>query len=673
MPPLDARLGSPFGNHRVGTILKVNPTQGTVEVGLDEVSLSQPRQKFTIPIPAPWIGTDGEFLGGYPRVGTSVKLSQGQGGEWFILGYKANPQIFSDSTVFGNLKPGRILAQVKGGNNLFLDPKIGFKVGQDDVYLHADPIREIISNNFSDQWEFSSSIRKITGIIKRDLANSSASASNSSFLEEHRYEDSLFKIGLDPTVAVSQETIGGAIRNPALVESKEIVYEFDPSYQVSSYSEESSRYGDPALLPSVLRNSRRENRTDAFSLSPEFPNHLMETIRGTGTDVFGNILDLNRNPLPIGKISEISLKDSVNKSVAYQNITEQFRKSLAYHWEINSRKPFENSDLSTPDITQNVNYGKNSSRFFIDIDKESQIKANFPASSETGNIALLTRYENYSVLKSKEDSSINPNSLVKPNDSKDIYLGNFSSYPVVKLAGSDQDLDGYASPVDRFSDSLIRLGTAYHDISKTCQEFQESANYIQAGLKLVNFDQTSRLNSIYKPLPKIVSDTIIVNGPDANAGGRSATLNFDGMVSLNFGANTIDRQSLWVDCAGGVVARYGRDKQGISYAAQMDGDVLIEVGGVGLPSSQDSRFSDQNSGWRNGTFEMRININGQLGILRFGPEGLFLISPGGITLDAQQDIILKSNSSVFIDGEKVTFYPGTADRSVARYPAGKTF
>lgn len=665
MPDL---LGSPYSNHRTGTIRKVN-SDGTVEVALDEVSLSQPTQQFTTALPAPWTGVDGEFLGGYPRVGTTVKVIKGQAGEWFILGYKPNTKIFDDSTRFGNFKPGRILGQVRGGNKFFLDPSIGYQVGQDDQYFHVDPIRNIISHNVKADWKFSAANRKIDGIVKRDLSNVSSKNSYSSFLQDHNYDDQLFTIGLDPTISTSLETIGGSIRNPALIENKEIVYEFAPQFQVQSYAEESLRYTDPSIFPSVLRNSRRENRTDAFSLSLEYPNHLMETVKGTGVDVFGNILDLNRSPLPIGKIDELSFKNSANKSETYKNITDQFRKSLAYHWEINTRKPFENNDLTPPDISSNKNYGRNESKLFIDIDKEGQFKINVPASSETGNIGLLTRYQNYSVLKNKQDSNVDPNSLVKPDNAQDIYLGNYASFPVVKLSGSDQDLDGYASPTDRFSDSLIKLGTAFHDISTTCNDFQTTADYIKAGLKLVNFDPNNKLNTIYTPLPKIVSDTIIVNGENANAGGRSGTMTFDGMVSLSFGANTVDRQSLWIDCAGGVVSRIGRDKQGISYAASMDGDVLIEVGGVGLPSSQDSRFADQNPAYRNGTIEIRQLVNGQLNIFRMSTEGISLVSAGELNISSQGNLTLRSNSNVYVSGEQVIFY---GNRAVKRDPKNTT-
>ncbi len=107
----------------------------------------------------------------------------------------------------------------------------------------------------------------------------------------------------------------------------------------------------------------------------------------------------------------------------------------------------------------------------------------------------------------------------------------------------------------------------------------------------------------------VVSKIIYVGGDKANAGGRSGQINFDGSLELNVGANTVDRQSLWLDTAGGIVANVGRDKLNRSMIMGMDGDCFIQVGGYGV--STDSRFGSEDNGFRGRSiryknFEVRI-------------------------------------------------------------------
>lgn len=675
---MEHRLGSPIGLARRATVRKMNPN-GSLVVALDEASLTQPKIEVNATWLMPWAGQEGEFLGGKPRVGSSVYVIQGHGGLWLILGFAPSDGVFSNSNtltqssinsnLMSQLKDGRFLAQVKGGNRLFLDPKIGLQIGNSENYAHINPVSNIFSHNLNSKMEFTEASRYVNGIIKRDLSDNLNRNITFSTLDSQAYDNLLFSVGLDPTVTTSPLTIGVAVRNPPLVESRELFYEFAHSSKFSSFVEESNKYADPNSKSDILTNSRREMRSDALSLSLEYPNHLLEIIKGTVVDSFGNILDINRDILPIGKIDELSIKKNVDKEQAFQNIIAQLRKSIAFHFEINARKGTSSpSEVFIPDANSSTDYSRLRSRFSIDVDKEGQFKINVPSSSEIGNIPLTTRHENYSVLISKENKEINPNSFIRSDSNRDIYLESFSPNGTISLVSTDNQLDGYQTPIDRLIDTPINLGTVYHDITKTCQEFLETANYLAANLKLVNFDENNRLNTNYVPLPSIVSDKIIVSGPGANAGGRSGMINLDGFLSLNIGANTIDRQSLWFDYAGSVIGNVGRDKKGLSYAVNMDGDLIMQVGGPGIPSSFDSRFLNENSSYRNGTVDIRVLLNGQMMIFRMAPEGISIISPGTITLSSQQEIILRSNSDILMEGENIVMYAESAKRIVNRYP-----
>jgi len=130
----------------------------------------------------------------------------------------------------------------------------------------------------------------------------------------------------------------------------------------------------------------------------------MEIVKGTAVDTFGNILDLNREALPIGKTEKLSLSDNPDKTDAFTRIRAQLRKAIGYHFELNARKGKDGASDSAlsdiPDPLKYKNYSRERSRFTFDIDKEGQFKLNVPSSSETGNIPLLTRHENFSTLLS---------------------------------------------------------------------------------------------------------------------------------------------------------------------------------------------------------------------------------------------------------------------------------
>ncbi len=674
---MEHRLGSAPGLFRRATVIKYNE-DGTVLVALDEAGLHQPPQRFTVPLPLAWAGQEGEFIGGYPRSQSSVLISQGQGGQWFIVSYLPARDVFDkanislDNTTMSALKPGRALMQVKNGNCVMVDPDSGIHLGDENKYIQANPNRNILSHNFNTFLEFTDSHRIISGAIKRDLVENNNRNILGSTLDSQSYEASLFTIGLDPSTSTTPISLGGNVKNPALAEVRELVYEFPERFLVGTDEDELLRYENPSSSTQPKKGkprvNRREMRSDAINLGLEHPNHLMESVKGTLVDTFGNILDINRNPLPIGKIDILSLRKNPDKADAYKRIRASLRKSVVYHWEINARKGESDNEIEAPpDVADVSDYARNRSRAFVDIDKEGQFKINIPASSESGNVPLLTRYENYSVLAANKDSSISPNSFIRSSTNQEIFLESFGKSSV-GLSGSDTNLDGYEAPLDRITEKPIKYGTAYHDITKTCNEFLKSSAILNSGNKLINFDKNNPLNTSITQYEKIVSDNIIVTGPEANAGGRSGLLNLDGFLSINIGANTVDRQSLHFDYAGSVIGNIGRDKRGISYASSMDGDCILQIGGPGIGNSFDSRFATENDAYRNGTLDIRVWLNNQLMIFRMGPEGISIISPGRITMTCQQDMIFRSNTKIGFEAEQIVMHSETGKRIIQKFP-----
>jgi len=680
------KLGVASGALRDATVLQDNG-DGTMLIGIADGDVGGPKKKYNVPVPSAWMGKDGQFIGGFPIGGATVVVAQGAGGAWYVVSYLLSNNDISDTynssgkTKIPALKDGRALMQVRGGNRIFVDPTEGAQIGSSTNFVHANPNRNIVSHTFFEELAFTESSRSIFGIVKRDIKENSNRNVLGSTLTSHRYDEALSRVSLDSAVSSGRFTGGSKIRNVPFVENREVIYEFAHSYKYTTDEDESDRYEPEEPGKKRLKVSRREMRTDALSLSLEHPNHLIETIKGTAVDTFGNILDLNRAILPIGKIDDLSLKRAENKSEAFARIRAQLRKSIAYHFELNARKGISDSDVIPPpdtNITEIApDYGRNRSRFSIDVDKEGQFKINIPASSETGNVPLPTRHENFSVLLAHSEHETDPNEFIREKNNQEIFLEQIAEGQI-KLSATDDALDGYAAPVSRITNDAIKLGTVFHDVTATCVSFQKRSklNEIHPDNQFAQFFDEHHLNTDLKDtlLESIVSDNIFVSGEKADAGGRSGWINLDGFLGVNIGANTVDRQSMWFDCAGSIISNIGKDKNNISYACNLDGDVFIEIGTLGPGNTADSRFSDTNDAQRiSGTIDIRVNVGGQLMIFRMGstPSGdaqIDLVSPGGITIACSQDMLLYSGSKLMLDAKEIVMYPDTYKKIVGRQP-----
>lgn len=682
---MSAKTGSGIGLLRRAVVESVDLEKAELRCRLAERSSAEDPQTFPMRYPAMLAGPKGKFSGGHFERGDNIVVGMGPGGEWFYVS-SILPNFASDF-LSSPLRSGRILFQTSplndnaNSNRLFLDPQSGIHLGDANNEIHADPIRNIpiYSNNFEHHLSFSEAHRAITGVVRRDLTPNSNRGVTGSSLDSHTYESGLKTVPMDTS---SIESPGGAFaRNLPLVEQREQVYELANSFLFRDENEEADRLNDNGRFKnSRLHKSRRNSRADLLSLSLVRPNYLMETVKGTVVDIFGNILDLNRSILPIGKTEKLSLNVASDKSDAFARIRRELRKSIVYHFEINARKDtvkdFTNPEVvppsDAPDVSSIDDYARDRSRFFLDIDKEGQFKLNVPASSETGNVPLLTRYENNTTLRAAKNGT-NPDVFERnANDSEpDVALESFATTSSVNLSAGDTTLEGFASPIDRVTQTPMKLGTAFHDITQTVSSHQSSEPIPYRPDNLLNDPDD------VPPLENIVSDEIIVSGTDSNAGGRSGALNFDGFIALNVGANTVDRQSMWFDYAGGVVGRVGRDVRGVSYAASLDGDMLLQIGGSTV--SNDSRFTGPNApnnSFRSGALDIRVITSSggveefaEATVIRIDEKGVRIVTQGRLDIESEGNIKINAGAHLILNGDRIFFY---GDPDIPEDEAGNT-
>lgn len=659
---------------REATIVGYDSEKDTIDVQLNTSQAVKGRNRITVSMPAPHslFYNNGLFIGTEPKIGTPIIVGEGNGNQYYFVSFKVD-----NLPILPNRKLDELLIHGSDNSKITLDTKSNINIGSDINKIHIglgtknNHKTNLISFNFENENHFTQASRKINGLIKRDLKPNFKGFDQDSKLENDEYDDQYKIIGMDSS-ASANDTIVGISKNPPFVENRELIYEFQYQSDISSDLTESIQYGTSKQpITDYTLPNRRKSRGDTLSLTLLEPNYLMETIKGTVVDIFGNILDLNRMPLPIGSEQNTIRSDlSKDKQKSFLLIKELERKSLAYHFEINARKDFEQksnktvSTLDLLDINSNSNNSRLRSRFFIDIDKEGQFKINVPASSEKGNVPLLTRYENRSTYDQTDDG--NPNKLLHNEDKLDIYLDSFASPSLssdylfstdrgsVKIKTKDrgsvkiQNNNGEAAPIDRITKSHIKHGTAHHDILSTCYTFRnhDFLNY-QYGTAVHKIDI-----ELIPLLTKIVSDTIKISGDKANAGGRSGCINLDGSIEFNIGANTVDRQSLWMDLAGGSVINLGRDINNRSAIVSADGEVHMQIGGFGI--SADSRFQNANDVIA-GVLDLRIMTAGnRTHMIRCDNFGITIMTPGNLQIHSAGAMTISADTDINIECENLT-------------------
>ena len=611
--------------------------------------------------------------------------SVGHGNKFFILNKIANFDVIGgiydefsliEDAFDGfrlNLKPGSWLMRspLNTSSNaefmtFFMSPGDGILIGNKpyaSISLdYTDATNAAFSIQAKQKYSFSQGDENISGAVLRRQPGNQVSSYVSVF-DATTWDDNLYTICLDPS---QQKTIDQPKRNPPLTESRKIVYEFSEDYNVESDSLEVKKQTtiDKDAENARIDSSRRKRKNDVLSLSLVAPNYLIENIEGTVVDAFGEILDLNRIALPVGKDGLVKI-EGTEKS--FKEIREIHRKGLALHWELNARKTQSDVD-SLIEVGTGKDYGntedsykRERSRLFIDIDKEGQFKINVPASSEKGNVAVLARYENWSTVNPTFDAyynRVNYDTIVDPDSGKqDILLDGFG-IETIDIVGNEQFI-----PVDRITESKMKVGTAFHDISTTCcyPKYADGTELYQKGPAIFAGPEVPLCDAV-------VTTSINIDGDNANAGGRSGTITIDGMISASIGANTVDRQSLWLDLAGGSILRFGRDLNDRSIVAQMDGSVFIQVGGD--TPDKDKRFkSANNTANIDSSVEIRLMLSStQYHRFVLDKTGVHVKSAGDITMEANNNIKLNCGGHLYLGGEEIVHHAVPPDCETSYVP-----
>ena len=650
----------PAANLRLAVIRKVSKTF----IECEYLNHSGERS-FKCPVPHPFVQGGGGFLVGL-QPGATVLVSEAPAEQKFVVGFVALKKDYFEqegldgsvlyNTPIPELAEGEILIKSNVSNssidflpegNIMID--VG--AGNSEADLELSSISKTMYARVKNKYDFTEAGRQIEGIVKRDKNKSEdeSIANSMDLLSSDIYDDFLSQIGRSPTDEVQNRTttiIRDFVRNPALVEKRQITYEYADSFGVRNISAEASAMmstsntiGSENLVKPIGR--RPDRRTDVFNLNMFNYNHLIERIEGTAVDIYGNVLDINRNIVKIPDVTTLDTKKGNADSL--KNLYRYMRRSIKYHMEINSRKELNGDEPSRKTDA----YARDHSRWSIDVDGEGLTKVNIPASTNTGNIPLLTRYVNSVPTDSggnilsddRESGSYRDEGFI---DVKGIQFGakndGYGPFVGQKITNSEY------SPRTFDKKTIATAGTAYHDLINI-------APLIFSSGKLRNPNPSEGAKSV-PPVSRTINNKIGSNS--ANAGGKSVHANLDGSMELSIGADNIDGKSLIMDLQGAALSHFGKDKNGRSLIHHSDGDVIIQVGGEGI----------DDTGERPGRVEIHLARGDGV------PQKL-IIDENGITLDIQGnavfsstgDFTVSSGGRLLLNGELIFNY-GSFDTSI---------
>lgn len=602
---------------------------------------------FKCPIPWPYAGQGGGFLAGI-EIGSVVLVAIGGATQHFIVGFVPNRRLFFDQegvedtpyniNSFPELEEGELMIKSPpSGSYIRLDVngdiQLDAGLGDSSADLELSSLTKTLFFRTDNVYNFSEAGRVVEGVIKRDrnTKESSNVSGTFDFLGGPEYNKILFDVGRSPGLETQYRTTKISrdfIRNPALVEKRSIVYEYANSFGVQNISSEANAIvgaqnvnGVDNLL--VNTSARHNRRTDVLNLNMFNYNHLIEKVEGTLVDIYGNVLDINRHVL---KIPNIDLADTgTAKLDDLKNIYRYMRRSVKYHVEINSRKEIEGDE---PSRTIFKDYAREHSRWSIDVDGEGLTKINIPASSNTGNIPVLGRY----LTSVQSDKNNRDSGSYKDPEVVDIRMAQFGAQDKSGEFLGPEIIDTNYVPTSIEKDSgeksnyksIVVAGTAYHDLLSIAPLIFSSEG------KLRNPNPQKGAEVVY-PVTKELNNKID-DQKTANAGGRSVHANLDGSLEMSIGADKVDGKSLVIDCQGGTITHFGKDKNNRSIIHQSDGDVIVQIGGDGI----------EDSGFRPGRLEIH---------LARGPgkkPQKIIIDENGMTLDIEGNTLLSSSGDFTI-------------------------
>lgn len=557
-------IGLFSNNIRIVSVDEVDYTKGTATTTWEDVTGESGPE---IKIPHPYVGVNGEGIFVGLQKGSLVAVGMLSHERPIALGtislynnianLAAQKEASYDFSGSPGISSGDIIIQGLNGSKLKFDG-IGSIILENKHHegtnlYSGDGNRFSIKTSSPVEYIVSQSGIKVRGNVRRDIWIGKDVEHYG--LTETSAEFDLEEVGWDPSKSVTLVARNKNYRNPVLVEDREIIYEYGRDFYIGTLNDELKLITSPSYIV-PREEDRRERRNNVLSLSLTYPNELIEKFYGTVVDFFGNILDINKNrlPHPFGN----SEKEFLN------NVYENMRHSVAYHMAMNARKGWayrygidgiqKDEDMSfsinllpssIPEVNDFSNNAKDRSKWEVNVDKEGLTVINIPATSETGTIPRLVRYETSSVLSVDKEGNLDGSARTEEDAKKlfrnaknqDIFVEQIGpgGIDVVGEQIVNRAKNASTSWVEdeskaKLSPEFIQAGTAFHDIRKTAKlVLEKDINKKAVGMRTLSPEMAAKLHksdpdifpsdpltAVYPEDPESVSSEINASVPDFN-------------------------------------------------------------------------------------------------------------------------------------------------------------
>jgi len=668
---------------RVATIEDVAVSPGSSFPSICTIKFDDAERLAEAYLPHPaGAGEQGMFV--VPKKGTRVIVGRGDNNRFFIVSYYTGPFLSSNA---GQARlpslsiktspppltstPGEVIINGHRGtySKYGVDGEILSRFG-DIGTISLSPTATVGTYGKSAYTSLASGY-SVSGEVRREIEPKEFWKTKER-LAGTDFDGPLRLIGRDPALPISSYTSGPAAhRNPPFIEQRSVVYEYARDYLVNDPAVEKNLYKDANLKLGIsdLKLERQGSRTDAFGLGPLQYNLLAESMLGTAVDVYGNVLDLNRNPL--APEPQSSAPDS---QIAAQ--FDALRRSIKLHFELNSRKSTDSVTLDADNpafIGGPTGYLADHSRWSVDVDAEGQTKINIPASSSTGNIPVHARYVSSSFLAtvSESDSELskthymvrnpgNKDSLSSQNSEelrKDIVHYNYSNSSTEGGIEIDDKNNPKSQNNRSFRWTMPHHDPALLDVLNLKTRISALPHWYPDGKGVAAETDYLGLLGRY-----VIPTAALTNSPSGyyalggayvapNAGGRSLSVNLDGSLEMALGADQASGKSAVIDAAGSLIARVGKDSSSNSIVMAADGDTTLIVGAsskssdaIRIPGGNLKIYVQNDEG---GTAAIEI-IDGNIHI-KSAPNK-------NIVFESSSNIVLSAGHNVLINGERIGFF-----------------
>jgi len=566
------------------------------------------------------------------------------------------------------------------------------------------------------------SSRNIYRYKKNDPESSNKVSANSYFQIEDI--DRGKKRGTFPGLEASESALLSGFRNPGLSEYRFVANEFSETDYFEGWDNESGKRDSENIKKfatnKLMRSLSFEN---ALHLAPH---QLVEVVIGNVVNSRGEALDINYGSVVLGNALGLPVGDG-SISQVYEDARLKSRRSIGYHFQ-----------LSTNSLSAEIS--NDMDNFVFAVDKEGVLKANIPASSNTGNVLYPTAAEFYQEDSGKvkteyafdkkrekipitlakrakgETAILYPSIITEDNEIPERYTG-------VRFSNENNYFKGFSDTADPLDAQTVRVNPTKHHNMYAAAEMLIANKVVRVNVPVTSAECTgyiagTSIRSSFEiradskdgkyTYPNYMSTVTIapdkpaigtgggtvVAGLDyskeikfansftlsegeagisarniskdgeerSSPGGKSANINLEGSLELSVGKDNFDQKSILLDTAGGMVAWFGKDKNGRSIVAQTDGSVLLNVGGMNGDT------------FNKGSFDLRVNVSnkGWVGDEREGindSDYLISISENGLVIAGMKknapmiirndgDLMIESSTKLILSGMSVAVREG---------------